>query len=120
MPLNDIIYFISFAAFLIGMSLNFRDIKKRPCFWIMTISILADFFATILPNNGFKSMSINVGSSAMIMSAISLGIFVWILFLIAVSVRVMEKYDLFNTLITAVSVLWFLDIILYMYGVYTL
>ena len=120
MSLNDTIYFISFSAFLAGMSLYFQGVKKSTSFWVMTVSVLVDFFATIIPNNGFKSLSINIGSSAMIMSAISLGILVWVLFLVAVFVKVMEKYFLFNILITIISVLWFIDIILYMYGVYTL
>jgi hypothetical protein len=86
----------------------------------MVIGVLIDFFATVIPNTGFKSFAINIGASPPIMSGIIIGIFVWLLFLVSIFIRLMEKASMFYFIITLIKVLWFIDIILFMYGVYNI
>jgi len=120
MPIYDLIYFIAFCIFLVGSSLNLRGIKFRFSLWIMVIAVLIDFFATVIPNTGFKSLSINIGVSFPIITGTILGVIVWILFLAAVFVRLMGKMPLFYVIITVIKVVWFVELISFLYGVYNL
>ena len=86
----------------------------------MVAGVLIDFFATVLPNTGFKSLAIGIGDSAPIIWGITLGVLVWTLFLVAVFIRLMERMTLFYFTIALIKVVWFIDLILFMYGVYTL
>lgn len=118
MPVFDIISFAAFCIFLIGASLHFRGLRQTRALWCMVTGVLMDFFATILPNPGCKSLAIGIGSSPEIIAAIVLGVLVWTLFLAAVFVRLMGKTALFNRVITLIKVIWFIDLVLFMYGVY--
>ena len=120
MLVNDIVYFIAFCIFLIGASLYLRGIKDKYSLWIMVVGVLIDFFATILPNTGFKSLAIGIESSAELISGIILGVLVWTLFLGAVFVRLMGKQSLFYIMITVIKIAWFIDLVLVMHGVYNL
>jgi hypothetical protein len=118
MPINDLTYFIAFCVFLIGTYLHFRGIKPKYSLWVMAAGVLIDYFATILPNTGFKSLAINIGTSVTIVLGATLGVLVWTLFLAAVFVRLMGRLTLFYVIIVAIKVMWFLNIVFYLYGVY--
>ena len=118
MPINDLTYFIAFCVFLIGTYLHFRGIKPKYSLWVMAAGVLIDYFATILPNTGFKSLAINIGTSVTIVLGATLGVLVWTLFLAAVFVRLMGRLTLFYVIIVALKVMWFLNIVFYLYGVY--
>lgn len=120
MPLTDSIYFIAFGLFLIGASLHLRGIAGRPALWLMALSVVLDFYATIIPSDGFKSLAINIGASLAIITGITLEITVWCLFLAAVFVRLMGKQPMFYWAITVIKVLWFISLVSFMYGVYKL
>jgi len=85
----------------------------------MVAGVLIDFFATVIPHAGFKSLAINIGASAAIISGISLGVIVWTLFLAAVFVRLMGRIPLFCAMVAIIKVVWFIDLMLFMHGVYT-
>jgi len=118
MPVFDIICFAAFCVFLVGASLHSRGIRQTRALWFMVAGILTDFFTTILPNSGCKSLAIGIGSNPEIVAAIVLGVLVWTLFLAAVFVRIMGKTALFHGMITLIKVIWFVDLVLFVYGVY--
>ncbi len=116
--LFDLIYWAVYCLFLLGASLHLRGRHERYGFWVMNGSVLIDFFATILPNDGCKSLAINIGAGPEIVSAIVLGVIIWSLFLGAVFVRLVGKTTLFHGLIAAIQIMWFVDIVLFFSGVY--
>ncbi|MFC1592143.1 hypothetical protein ACFL43_06435 [Thermodesulfobacteriota bacterium] len=120
MPLKDSIYFIAFCVFLAGAALNLRGYKPRRSLWIMVVGVLIDFFATVLPHTGFKSLAIGIGTSPAIIAGIVLGVVVWTLFLAAVFVRLTGRVPLFCVMIALVKVLWFSNLVLCLHGVYDL
>ncbi len=114
----DSVYFIAFVIFLIGAGLSLRGIKPRGSMGVMIFGVLIDFFASVLPNSGFKSLAIGIGNNPAIITGITLGIVIWALFLAAVFVRLMDKTAFFFVLIGLIKVVWFVDIMFFMYGVY--
>jgi len=119
MPAYDLIYFVTYLVFLWGAFLDLRAHRQqRIALWIMASGVAIDFFAAIVPNAGFRSQAINIGVSAVIVSAICLEILVWTAFLAAVFVRLTGLMGLYGNIITAIKVIWFVDIILFVYGVY--
>ena len=82
--------------------------------------MMVDFFGTVIPNPGFQSLAIGVGSNAAIVCAISLGVVVWVAFLSAIFVRLMGRKKLFFYLIVCIKIAWLADLILFIYGVYAL
>lgn len=114
----DSLYLAAFCIFLIGASLTLREISPPYSLWIMVGGVLIDFFATVIPNRGFKSMAIGIGSSAEIVSGIVLGVLVWTIFLAAIFVRIRGNQSFFCTIIALIKLLWFVDLVLFFYGVY--
>jgi len=82
--------------------------------------MLINFFGTVIPNPGFQSLAIGIGSNAAIVWAIALGVAVWAGFLAAVFVRLMGRKELFFWLIVCIKISWLADLILFIYGVYAL
>lgn len=119
-PAQDIVYFTAYVIFLVGSSLTLRQIRPVVSLWVMVTGVLIDFFATILPNAGFKSLAIGIGSSPEILAGITLGVLVWTVFLAAVFVRLMGRQSLYYSIIVAIKIMWFVDLVLLMYGVYTI
>ncbi len=120
MNINDIIYIGSFALFLTGAYLFFRSQRKRTAHRLMLAGILVDFFATVIPHSGFKSVAINVGSSLSIVSAMALAVLVWLLFLVSIFVRVTQQHTYYCRMLILIIILWFVDLVLFLYAVYRL
>lgn len=120
MPAQDFVYFIAYGLFLVGASLTLRRARPRASLWLMVAGVLLDFFATILPNAGFKSLAIGIGSSPAIVSGIALDVLVWTAFLAGVFVRLMGRQTLYYSIIVVIKIMWFVDLVLLLYGVYTI
>ena len=114
----DAIYFIAFAVFLAGAGASQRTLHRRRALWVMVAGVLLDFFATIMPAPGFKSLAINIGSNRYIMAGIMLGVVVWCLFLVAVFVRLMNQPVRYARMLSAIKIIWFVDLALLLQGVY--
>ncbi len=84
----------------------------------MTGGVVLDFFATVIPSYGIKSLAIGIGSSMTIIAAIALGVVVWCLFLATVFLRLVEKHALSCVLVTVMTIAWFVDLVLFINGVY--
>jgi len=117
MVLYDWVCCITYVCFLCGAAGYFRNHAPARSLWIMAASVTVDFFATVIPNSGCKSLAINIGASLEIIAAITLGAFVWLLFLGAVFVRLMGKPTLFFVFISSIKILWFVDLVLFFHGV---
>jgi len=116
----DTIYIAGYILFLCGASLACRGRRQKHALWIMGSGMMVNFFGTVIPNPGFQSLAIGVGSNAAIVCAISLGVVVWVAFLTAVFVRLMGRKELFFYLIVCIKIAWLADLILFIYGVYAL
>jgi hypothetical protein len=116
----DILYIVAYALFLCGASLACRGVWQKQALWIMGAGMLINFFGTVIPNPGFQSLAIGIGSNAAIVWAIALGVAVWAVFLAAVFVRLMGRRELFFSLIVGIKLCWLADLILFIYGVYAL
>jgi len=116
----DILYIVAYALFLCGAALACRGVRQKQALWIMGTGMLINFFGTVIPNPGFQSQAIGIGSNAAIIWAIALGVAVWAVFLAAVFVRLMGRRELFFFLIVGIKLCWLADLILFIYGVYAL
>jgi hypothetical protein len=120
MSFYDTLYIAGYVLFLWGAGLACRGRRQKYALWIMGAGMLVNFFGTVIPNPGFQSLAIGVGSNAAIVCAISLGVAVWAAFLAAVFVRLMGRKELFFYLIVCIKICWLADLILFIYGVYAL
>ena len=77
-----------------------------------------DFLASVLPVMNLKSIVIILPPSTIITAAILMGILVWLLFLFALFAWKIKKLRLFHFLILEIQIVWFIDIILVLYGTY--
>ena len=114
------IYFFAYGLFLTGVFLGLKKHNRLTALWIMVCGVVLDFFATVIPCSGFKSLAINIGGSGIIVSGIALGVLVWVLFLVAFFVRLMEKQRLFSRMITIIAIAWCADLAVLLYGIYSL
>lgn len=109
---------VAYVLFLLGEAQSFRGSAPSTSLWVMVFAVTADFFTTVVPNPGCKSVAINIGSSPEIITAIVLCVVAWLTFLGAVFVRLMGRMTLFFVLLVATKLLWFVDLVLFFYGVY--
>jgi hypothetical protein len=116
----DILYIVAYMLFLCGAALACRSVRQKEALWIMGAGMLVNFFGTVIPNPGFQSLAIGIGSNTAIICAIALGVAVWTVFLAAVFVRLTGRKELFFSLIVWLKLCWFADLILFIYGVYAL
>lgn len=118
MPLQDASYAIAYIVFLFGAAGTMRSSKARTPLWVMCCGITIDFFATVVPWSGTKSLAINVGANPQIVAAIVLGFVPWAGFLLALVARLMGKTPLFHGLLVLIEATWFVDLVLFVIGVY--
>ncbi len=116
----DVIFIAAYLMFLYGAALTCRGRRQKQALWIMGAAMMVNFFGTVIPNPGFQSLAIGVGSNAAIVWAIVVGVALWTAFLTAVFVRLMGRKQLFFYLIVCIKICWFADLVLFMYGVYAI
>ena len=116
---NQILYIIAYSIFLIGAARSFRTNGSRGAVLIMVGGVIVDFLASILPMLGVRALSSGTeGLNGVMMFAIILGFLVWLFFLIALFVWKQGRLPLFHLLVTAVEVVWFVDFVSFLYGMY--
>ena len=120
MTVNEILYTIAYCVFLIGAAKSFRENGSKFSIGIMSCGVLLDVLISILPRTGIEFLqSEQEAMNAIIQFAIIFGvIFVWILFPIALFVWKKGKLPLFHFLIGVIEVAWFIDFIMFLYGIY--
>ncbi len=119
MSLNEILYIVAYSVFLAGASVSFRQNGSRLSVGIMTAGVVLDVLVSILPLMGVKALSMNVGgTNAAIVFGIALGFVVWLLYGVALVLRAMHKMERYHTVIAVVEILWFIDFISFLYGIY--
>ena len=120
MTVNEIIYILAYCVFLVGAAKSFRENGSKSSIWIMSCGVLLDVLISISPMMGVEFLQ--SGQEAMNMTikfAIIFGvIFVWILFPIAVFVWKKGNKALFHFLIVVIEIAWFIDFIMFLYGIY--
>ncbi len=115
----DSIYFIAYGLFLTGAAMCLRGYSPAASLWIMATGVLLDFFGAVLPYPGLKSLAIAITGNMPIIMGITLDVVVWIFFLGALFVRLLQhKQAIFFRLITIIKIVWFADLMLFFHGVY--
>lgn len=116
----EITYYVAYCLFLFGASRSFRDNASRSSILIMTLGVLTDVSITLLRSIGIPFFQVDwKGTNSVIMFAIAFGVlFVWILFPVALITWRMGKKRLFHSIITVIEIGWFIDLVLFMYGLY--
>ncbi len=115
--LQNGVYFFALGLFIAGTILHMSGRYMRTALWLMTAGVIIDFFATVLPHTGFKSLVIGIDFSASIVCGIFLGVSTWVIFLSALFVRLSGRTRLFHRLIIAIAVIWSLNLALCLYGI---
>ena len=115
---GDSIYVLTYCLFLTGAAWSFQCNAPTISIWVMSAAVFIDFLASILPIMNLKSLAINLPPNIIITAAIFLGILVWLLFLFALFAWKIKKLRLFHLLILEVQIIWFIDIMLLLYGTY--
>jgi len=115
---GDSIYVLTYCLFLTGAAWSFQCNAPTISIWVMSAAVFIDFLASILPIMNLKSLAINLPPNIIITAAIFLGILVWLLFLFALFAWKIKKLRLFHLLILEVQIVWFIDIVLLLYGTY--
>ena len=115
---GDFIYLIAYCLFLIGAANSFQNNVPQSSIWTMSVAVLIDFLGSVLPVMRVKSLAINLPGNPAITAAIFLGILVWLLFLFSLFVWKIKKIRLFHFIILSIEIIWFIDYVLLLYGVY--
>ena len=115
---GDFIYIIAYCLFLIGAANSFQNNVPQSSIWTMSVAVVIDFLGSVLPVMRVKSLAINLPGNPAITAAIFLGILVWLLFLFSLFVWKIKKIRLFHFIILSIEVIWFIDYVLLLYGVY--
>jgi hypothetical protein len=115
---GDFVYLIAYCIFLIGAASSFQNNISQSSVWTMSVAVVIDFLASVLPIMRVKSLAINLPGNPAVTVAIFLGILVWLLFLFALFIWKIKKIRLFHFIILSIEVIWFIDYVLLLYGVY--
>ena len=115
---GDFIYIIAYCLFLIGAANSFQNNIPQSSIWTMSVAVVIDFLGSVLPVMRVKSLAINLPGNPAITAAIFLGILVWLLFLFSLFAWKINKIRLFHFIILSIEVIWFIDYVLLLYGVY--
>ena len=115
---GDFIYIIAYCLFLIGAANSFQNNVPQSSIWTMSVAVVIDFLGSVLPVMRVKSLAINLPGNPAITAAIFLGILVWLLFLFSLFAWKINKIRLFHFIILSIEVVWFIDYVLLLYGVY--
>jgi hypothetical protein len=115
---GDFIYIIAYCLFLIGAANSFQNNVPQSSIWTMSVAVVIDFLGSVLPVMRVKSLAINLPGNPAITAAIFLGILVWLLFLFSLFAWKIKKIRLFHFIILSIEVIWFIDYVLLLYGVY--
>jgi hypothetical protein len=115
---GDFVYLIAYCIFLVGAANSFQNNVPQSSIWTMSVAVLIDFLGSVLPVMRVKSLAINLPGNPAITAAIFLGILVWLLFLFSLFFWKINKIRLFHFIILAIEVIWFIDYVLLLYGVY--
>jgi len=115
---GDAIFVLTYCLFLTGAAWSFQSNASALSIWVMSAAMFIDFLASVLPVMNLKSIVIILPPSIIITAAILMGILVWLLFLFALFAWKIKKLRLFHFLILEIQIVWFIDIILVLYGTY--
>jgi hypothetical protein len=115
---GDSIFVLTYCLFLIGAAWSFQSNAPASSIWVMSAAMFIDFLASVLPVMNLKSIVIILPPNIIITASILMGILVWLLFLFALFAWKIKKLRLFHFLILEIQIIWFIDIILILYGTY--
>ncbi len=116
----EIIYFGAFGLFLLGSALSFRENGSPRAVAIMSCGVLADMAVRLLPLAGSDYAPVSAaGTNSYISFAVAAGMAtVWPAYLLALLFWRRKRKSFFHWMIAAIEIVWFLDIILLLYGLY--
>jgi hypothetical protein len=117
--LSELLSIIAYCLFLAGAALSFKTGGSRNARLMMSAAVLLDMVMAALPSLGILPPLTHHGSrNLVVMSGVLLGLFVWVLFAAALYLFRQHRHELYHSVILAIEILWFVDVMLFYYGVY--
>jgi hypothetical protein len=118
----EVFYFVALGLFLLGSAFSFRTKGSTASVAIMSCGVVADMALRLLPMGGFASLPENMGvTNPFISQAVAFGMLtVWPAYFLALLFRQQRHMSLFHCLIAGIELVWFLDVILLLYGLYVI
>jgi hypothetical protein len=116
----EIIYYIAYCVFLMGASRSFRDNGSKSSVAIMTLGVLMDVSISLLPMTGIPFFQSGMGgTNAVLNFAIVFGIItVWLLYPLTLIFWKIGRLGTFHFLIVVIEICWFIDVVVFIYGMY--
>lgn len=119
MSLAELLYNLAYIVFTIGAALCYLEQGSRRSVIVLSVGAGLDFAVTLAPVLGIGALSMNVqGTNAVITAAAVGGVAVWSLFVAALLLRWRGRIAAFQWSVLAVQVIWFVDFIGFLYGMY--
>jgi hypothetical protein len=120
MTLNEILYAFALCLYMIGAAFSFRYDAPFASRLVMTIAVLIDLLLNLLPRMGVEALSMHLhGSNQVIIFGVVLGLLVWVLFAVTLLFHRLGRLRLYHAGVLMVELLWFIDFITFLYGMYT-
>ncbi|NTU94291.1 MAG: hypothetical protein HGB29_10125 [Chlorobiaceae bacterium] len=120
MTLNELLYAFALCLYMGAAAFSFRFNGPFASRLVMAIAVLIDLLLSILPRAGVEALSMHLhGSNQVIVVGVFLGVLVWVLFLLTLLSYRFGRYRLYHSGVLLVELLWFIDFITFLYGMYT-
>ncbi|NTW52650.1 MAG: hypothetical protein HGB22_08685 [Chlorobiaceae bacterium] len=114
---SELLSIIAYCLFLAGAALSFQSGGSQSARLMMSAAVVLDMLMALLPSLGILPPMSHPGvNKSLVMCGVFLGLLVWILFAIALFLH--HHPEPYNALILAVEILWFVDLMVFLYAVH--
>ncbi len=115
----ELLTIIAFILFMCGAAFSFRDYVSKTGHLLMIAGIGLDILVVVLPKLGVTALKMGYTTmNPVLVAAIILGLSVWILYGSAILLLKFQYIQAFYILIGLTQVAWFIDILLFKYGIH--
>lgn len=117
--ISELLPIIAYCLFLAGAARSFRTGGSLHARLMMCTAILLDMLAAFLPSLGILPHAVYPENrNAVVMTGVLLGFIVWVLFAVALFFYRKHRHEYYHSVILAVEMIWFIDVMVFFYGVY--
>lgn len=109
---------LAFIIYMIGAMLSFRNADSKTGLSLMAVGVGLDILIVVLPKLGVSTLKMGITTmNPIIGAAIVLGFLVWLGFGAALILYKLHFQNSFQIVIGLTQIIWFIDILLFHYGV---
>lgn len=119
MSLSELLSTFALCLFMGAAAFSFRYNGPLASRVTMSLAVLVDLLVSLLPRAGLEALSLHLhGSNQVIVAGVFLGLLVWVLFALTLLLFRFGRYRLYHAGVLLVELLWFVDFIIFLYGMY--